>query len=182
MTRHLQSLATLVLATFATLAHAVEVKFQPVAPGLYAFVGEKVGRTYENEGLNANIGLVVTPAGALLIDSGASFKGAQQIHAAVKQVTDQPVKWVINTGGQDHRWLGNGYFIAQGAEVIAHADAKADMLARGGDHMAGLKGELKEKLDGTVPTLPTRWLTGPDETLNLGGTVVEIKHRHGAHT
>ncbi len=163
-------------------ARAVEVAFQPVAPGLYAFVGEKAGRTHENEGLNANIGLVVTPAGALLIDSGASFKGAQQIHAAVRKVTDQPVKWVINTGGQDHRWLGNGYFIAQGAEVIAHANAKADMLARGGDHIASLKNELKEKLDGTVPTLPTRWLTGNDETLTLGGMAVEVKHRGGAHT
>lgn len=165
-----------------SLAHAAEVAFQPVAPGLYAFIGEKVGRTYDNEGLNANIGLVVTPAGALLIDSGASWQGAQKIHAAVKQVTTQPVKWVINTGGQDHRWLGNGYFIAQGAEVIAHADAKADMQTRGGDHLAGLKNELKERLDGTVPTLPTRWLSGQDETLTLGGMRVEVKHRQGAHT
>lgn len=177
----LQVAATALLAA-SGLAHAIEVKFQPVAPGVYAFIGEKGGRTYDNEGLNANIGLVVTPAGALLIDSGASFQGAQKIHAAVKQVTAQPVKWVINTGGQDHRWLGNGYFIAQGAEVIAHADAKTDLQARGGDHMSGLKNELKEKLDGTVPTLPTRWLSGQDETLNLGGMAVEVRHRRGAHT
>ncbi|MBW8316464.1 MAG: MBL fold metallo-hydrolase, partial [Hydrogenophaga sp.] len=134
------------------------------------------------EGLNANIGLVVTPAGALLVDSGASFQGAKQIHDAVKKVTTQPVKWVINTGGQDHRWPGNGYFITQGAEVIAHTDAKADMLARGGDHIASLKNELKEKLDSTVPSLPTRWLNGQDETLNLGGMAIEVKHRKGAHT
>ena len=177
-----RAFVALLLGAASAFAHAIEVKFLPVAPGVYAFVGEKSGRTYDNEGLNANIGLVVTPAGALLIDSGASFQGAQQLHAAVKKVTDQPVKWVINTGGQDHRWLGNGYFIAQGAEVIAHADARADMLARGGDHLAALKPELKEKLDGTVPTLPTRWLSGQDETLNLGGLVVEVKHRGGAHT
>lgn len=176
------ALSALLLGALASLAQAVEVKFQPVAPGVFAFIGEKGGRTHANEGLNANIGLVVTPAGALLIDSGASFKGAQQIHAAVQQVTDQPVKWVINTGGQDHRWLGNGYFIGQGAEVIAHADAKADLLARGGDHLAALKPELKDKLDGTVPTLPTRWLSGQDEPLNLGGMAIEVKHRKGAHT
>ena len=176
------SAGLLAWAVTSPLAHAVEVRFQPVAPGVYAFIGEKVGRTYDNEGLNANIGLVVTPAGALLIDSGASAQGAQKIDAAVKKVTDQPVKWVINTGGQDHRWLGNGHFIAQGAEVIAHASGKADLLARGGDHLAALRPVLKEKLDGTVPTLPTRWLTGSDETLNLGGTTIEVKHRGGAHT
>lgn len=179
--RALRIAAAAMLASSAP-AHAAEVKFQPVAPGVYAFIGEKGGRTYANQGLNANIGLVVTPAGALLIDSGASFKGAQQIHAAIKKITDQPVKWVINTGGQDHRWLGNGYFIGQGAEVMAHADARADMLARGGDHMASLTGVLKDQLDGTVPTLPTRWLGGPDETLNLGGMAMEVKHRGGAHT
>ena len=177
--RHLLGLS---LCALVPLAHAVDITFEPVAPGVYAFVGEKGGRTHQNEGLNANIGLVVTPAGALLVDSGASFQGAKQIHDAVKKVTSQPVKWVINTGGQDHRWLGNGYFITQGAEVIAHADAKADMLARGGDNIASLKNELKEKLDGTVPTLPTRWLSGQDETLNLGGMAIEVKHRKGGHT
>ena len=176
------ALSALLLGALASLAQAVEVKFQPVAPGVFAFIGEKGGRTHANEGLNANIGLVVTPAGALLIDSGASFQGAKQIHDAVKRVTSQPVKWVINTGGQDHRWLGNGYFIGQGAEVIAHADARADMLARGGNHLAALKPELREKLDGTVPTLPTRWLTGRDETLNLGDMAIAVKHRGGAHT
>ena len=170
------------LLTLSSFVHAIEVRFEAVAPGLYAFIGEKSGRTYENEGLNANIGLVVTADGALLIDSGASFQGARKIHEAVKQVTRQPVKWVINTGGQDHRWLGNAYFIGQGAEVIAHANAKADLQKRGGDHIAALKPELKEKLDGTVPTLPTRWLSGNDETLSLGGTTVQVIHRGGAHT
>ena len=178
----LKSALLLAIGLITTLSHAVEVRFAPVAPGVFAFVGEKGGRTYENEGLNANIGLVVTSSGALLVDSGASYLGAKQIHEAVKKVTSQPVKWVINTGGQDHRWLGNGYFLAQGAEVIGHASARADMLARGGDHMNSLRSELKEKLDGTVPALPSRWLDGSHQTLNLGGTVVEVKYLGGAHT
>jgi glyoxylase-like metal-dependent hydrolase (beta-lactamase superfamily II) len=180
-TRLIRSLL-LLSGLFSFLAHAVEVRFEPVAPGVYAFIGEKVGRTYANEGLNANIGLVVTPAGALLIDSGASFQGARQIHEAVRKVTSQPVKWVINTGGQDHRWLGNAYFAAQGAQVIAHANAEADMKNRGNDHLLALKAVLKDKADGTVPTLPTRWLQGSDERLELGGVVFEFKHRGGAHT
>jgi len=161
---------------------AVEVRFQRVADGVYAFVGDKGARTLENEGLNANIGLVVTSAGALLIDSGATFQSARQIHDAVKAVTPQPVKWVFNTGGQDHRWLGNGYFAGQGAEIIAHAAARADMNNRGNDQLVGLQATLGAKADGTVPTLPTRWLAGNDERLELGGVVFEFRHRGGAHT
>lgn len=178
----LRFLFAALLACCTAGAGAVEVKFLPVADGVYAFVGDTGPRTAENEGLNANIGLVVTPAGAVLIDSGATFQSARQIHAAVKAVTTQPVKWVFNTGGQDHRWLGNGYFAAQGAEVIAHANGRADMLNRGNDHLQALKATLGAKVDGTVPTLPTRWLTGADEKLQLGGVVFEFKHRGGAHT
>lgn len=177
-----RGLLALALLLAAGTAQAVEVRFQRVADGVYAHVGDKGARSAENEGLNANIGLVVTPAGAVLIDSGATFQSARQIHAAVQAVTSQPVKWVFNTGGQDHRWLGNGYFAGQGAEVIAHASGKADMLNRGHDQLQGLMSALGAKAEGTVPTLPTRLLAGQDERLELGGVVFEFKHRGGAHT
>jgi len=170
------------LLILAPAAHAVNVNFKPVADGVYAYVGDKGARTYDNEGLNANIGLIVTPAGAILIDSGASYQSARKIQEAVRRVTPQPIKWVINTGGQDHRWLGNGYFLAQGAEIIAHANARADMLARGGDHLTGLTAALKERADGTVPTLPTRFIEGLDTPLTLGGITLELRHRGGGHT
>jgi glyoxylase-like metal-dependent hydrolase (beta-lactamase superfamily II) len=174
-----------VAATAALLAAmpvwAVDVVFKPVAEGVYAYVGETEGRTYDNEGLNANIGLVVTNAGAVLIDSGATFQSARKIHEAARKVTSQPMTWVINSGDQDHRWLGNGYFTAQGITTIAHANAQADMQNRSGEHLEGLK-VLKERLDGTVASLPTRFVTGPDTRLELGGTVFELKHRNGGHT
>jgi glyoxylase-like metal-dependent hydrolase (beta-lactamase superfamily II) len=149
---------------------------------VYVFTGDIEGRTYENEALNANFGLVVTPAGALLIDSGASFQGARQLAEAAKNVTPQPIRWVINTGGQDHRWMGNGYFKAQGAEIIAHANAEADMVARGPEHLRANAPVLKEKLDGTVPVLPTRWLNGADAGFDLGGVSIQVVHRQGGHT
>lgn len=161
---------------------AADVRFEPVAEGVYAFVGELGPRTASNEGLNANLGLVVTRAGAVLIDSGATWQGARQIHEAVGRVTSQPVRWVINTGGQDHRWLGNGYFRSQGAETIAHAAGEADMRSRGNDQLEGLRATLGPKADGTVPSLPVRWLRADDERLELGDVVIEFRHRGGAHT
>lgn len=171
-----------VAATLAWSAHAVEVVFQPVAPNVYAHVGDIEGRTYDNEALNANIGLVVTPAGAVLIDSGATFQSARQIAQAARQVTPQPIRWVINTGGQDHRWLGNGYFQAQGADIMAHADAEADMKARGPEHLKANAPVLKDKMDGTEIVLPTRWLKDATTRLDFGGTVMEVVHRKGGHT
>ena len=170
------------MAFFSFNANAVEVNFKPVAPNIYAFVGDTEGRTYENEALNANIGLVVTPNGAVLIDSGASFQGAKQIADAVKKVTPQAIKWVINTGGQDHRWLGNGYFKANGAEIMAHANAEADMKARGIEQLQANAPMLKDKMKGTEVVLPTRWLKDADTQLELGGVSITVVHRNGGHT
>ena len=172
----------LVLLALTAPVHAQDVRFERVAEGVYAHVGDLGGRTSANQGLNANIGLVLTLGGAVLIDSGATTRSARRIHEAVRQVTAQPVKWVINTGGQDHRWLGNGYFKAQGAQLIAHAQAEADMRNRGNDHVEALRAALGDGVDGTAPTLPDRWIAGADERLDLGGVTFEFRHRGGAHT
>ena len=178
----LKILVALLMSFSAFFAQAVEVAFKPVAPGVYAFIGETEGRSYGNEGLNANIGLVTTNAGAVLFDSEASFEGARQIADAAKKVTGQSIRWVINTGGQDHRWLGNGFFQAQGAEIIAHQDALPDMKARALEHLSALAAVLKEKFKGTEPVYPTRLLTGESNRLELGGVVLEVKHLQGGHT
>ena len=88
-------------------AHAYEPRAEKVVANVYAIVGPLGQRSAGNDGLNANYGFIVTPTGVILIDSGASRLGAQKIEAAIGTVTKQPVRWVINTGSQDHRWLGN---------------------------------------------------------------------------
>lgn len=170
------------LLLLAGQAYALDIQFKPVAPNVYAYVGDTEGRTYDNEALNANFGLVVTPQGALLIDSGASWQGAQKLAEAAKKVTPQPIRWVVNTGGQDHRWMGNGYFASQGATIYAHANAQNDMKARGPDHLRANAPVLKEKLDGTAVVLPTQWVSAADTELVLGGTRVVLVHRQGGHT
>ena len=180
--RHLAVWLFAYLALLGGPAQAVNVQFVPVAPGVFAHIGDIGPRAVANEGLNANLGLIVTSQGAILIDSGATQRSAADIHVAIQRVTAQPVLWVINTGGQDHRWLGNAYFAAQGAQIIAHDSARADMEARGGDHLASLTATLKDLAAGTRAVLPTRWITGADASLVLGGVRIELRHRGGGHT
>ena len=166
---------------FSHLASALDMQFKQVAPGIYAYIGETGMRTYENEGMNANAGFIVTKAGVVVVDSGSSYQVAQKIHAAILKVTKQPVKYVVNTGGQDHRWLGNGYFTAQGAQIIASAAAIDDMNARGAMQLQGLTGELKDKVAGTEVMLPTRSFE-KELVLKLGGRDIRILHFQSAHT
>jgi glyoxylase-like metal-dependent hydrolase (beta-lactamase superfamily II) len=149
--------------------------------GVYAFIGDTGMRSYENEGMNANAGFIVTRAGVVVVDSGSSYLVAKTMHAAIQKITKQPVKYVINTGGQDHRWLGNGYFKEQGAQILASRKARADMEERGAAELAALKPELREKLAGTQAVYPER-LLDKEETLKLGGEEIRIVYFHGGHT
>lgn len=180
--RCLALVSGLLIGLLPSLGAAVEIRFEKVTEGVYVHVGDLSGRTKENEALNANIGLVVTPAGAILIDSGATYLGARDIDQAARRVSNQPIRWVINTGGQDHRWLGNGYFQAQGAELIAHSSAVPDMRARAGDQLQALQNLLGPRFEGTRPVYPDRLLTAADTGLELGGVRVELRHRGGGHT
>ena len=165
----------------AAQASAVQLSPIRVWPGVYAFIGDTGMRSYENEGMNANAGFIVTRAGVVVVDSGSSYLVAKTMHAAIQKITKQPVKYVINTGGQDHRWLGNGYFKEQGAQIIASRKARADMEERGAAELAALKPELREKLDGTKIVYPER-LFEQKETLLLGGEEIQIIFFHGGHT
>jgi glyoxylase-like metal-dependent hydrolase (beta-lactamase superfamily II) len=170
--------ATLIVPGLA-VAQGLEV--QPVTEGVWAIVGEKEQRSPENLGNNATFGLVVTGDGAVLIDPGGSWNGAEALHAAIRTVTDQPVVTVIDTGGQDHRWLGNGYWQAQGATVIASEDAVADQRARGSMQMTALSQLIGPALDGTEPSHADVTFDG-DHTLEVGGLTLQIVHPGAAHT
>lgn len=170
--------ATLIIPGLA-LAQGLEV--EPVTDGVWAIVGEKDQRSPKNLANNATFGLVVTGGGAVLIDPGGSWKGAEALHAVIRTVTDQPVIYVVDTGGQDHRWLGNGYWQAQGATVIASEDAVADQRERGSMQMTALAQFLGDGLDGTEPSYADVTFE-EDYALDVGGLTLEIVHPGAAHT
>ena len=163
-------------------ANDAGLKLQQLSERVYAIVGELGNRSAQNLGNNATFGFVVTDAGVVLIDPGGSYRGAQAIHAAIKQVTSQTVVKVINTGGQDHRWLGNGYFRERGAEIIASENAVNDQRARARDQLIMLTSLVGEDgLAGTDPVYADRSF-GEALDFDLGGVSFQLRHAGQAHT
>jgi len=165
-----------VLALAATAAQAFEPKAEQVVDNVYAIVGPLGQRSAENDGLNANFGFIVTPDGVILIDSGASRRGAEKLAAAIARVTDKPVRWVINTGSQDHRWLGNDYFSGKDAEVIALARTAAAQAEFAAQHIESMTRVVGERIKGTKPLPAPKTLTGDMLTLELGGEILELTY------
>jgi glyoxylase-like metal-dependent hydrolase (beta-lactamase superfamily II) len=168
----------LFVALFAGSAQAAEFipKAEQVLDNVYAIVGPLGQRSKDNDGSNANFGFIVTAQGVILIDSGASKLGAEKIAAAIGQVSKQPVRWVINTGSQDHRWLGNDFFASQGAQIYALKRTAATQAEFANQHMQMLTSFLGARLDGTKPMPATSLLDGNEATIELGGETLTLRH------
>lgn len=185
--RHLFALLRAVLAVSMlgmlapTLSAAAdEVRYEPTAQAVtdkvYAIIGPLGQRSELNDGLNNNLGFVVGAGGVILIDSGASRLGAQSIERAVAAVTPLPVKWVVNTGSQDHRWLGNDYFAAKGAEIIALERTAQTQNQYAAQQLESLRGFLGARLEGTRPRSADKPLTGDAVSLERGGVRLELRY------
>ncbi len=177
----IRSLIIAVAVAIPSLSNAQALEVQPVTDNVWALVGEKEQRSPENLANNATFGLIVTTQGAVLVDPGGSWKGAEALQTAIRTVTDQPVVYVINTGGQDHRWIGNSYWQAQGATVIASEAAVEDQRSRSSLQLTALRTLLGDALEGTEPSYAD--VTFAEEyVLELGDLSIEIRHSGPAHT
>lgn len=161
---------------------ADELQLQKLADNVYAIIGPLGNRDTRNLGNNANFGFVITRQGVLAVDPGGTYQGAKKIHELIKTVTSQPVKIVINTGGQDHRWLGNSYFKKLGARIIASKAAVADHKSRQQDQFFMLGNLVGDK---GLKNTEAVYADVVFDTLykdNLGAVSFEVHHLGKAHT
>nr|WP_018934939.1 MBL fold metallo-hydrolase [Thioalkalivibrio sp. ALJ24] len=158
-------------------------QLQPVrvAEDVYAIIGSIEGRTYDNLGLTMNLGFVVTDEGVVLIDSGPSYAFGEMLEEAIGEVTDQPVTHVIGIGSQDHRWMADGYFREQGAELITlerTAETRKDFAD---DHIERMSGILEDRFEGTEAVVTDEPLEGDRHELKIGGTEFHLEFWADAH-
>lgn len=153
-----------------------------VRENVWAIVGPLTNRTPENLGNNATFGIVITSEGVILVDSGGTRKGAEALHAVIRSISDKPIKYVINTGGQDHRWFGNDYFSRQGAKIISSEAAALDHKQRFNDQALRLTALIGDENFAGTEARYADILFSDSYRLTLGDTSIEIFHKGQAHT
>jgi len=158
----------------------MDFKFNQVTDNVYAYIGPINDRTPENLGLNNNIGLVVTQKGAVLIDSGAGIPSAKALEKAAKKITNLPIIAVINTGSQDHRWLGNGFFSGKGAKIYALEKTVTTQKSKGDEEVRHMT-FVSKSFATTKPLSSTEKLAGDKAKITIGGVVFELKYFGDAH-
>ena len=128
--------------------------------------------------LSSNAAFLVTDEGVLVIDTRQHPAHGRDLIERIRKITDQPVKWVINTHAHGDHYYGNPAFKAIGATIIAHRDVVAGMVKNGQLEFKRRLAFFKSlKLDPAEVTTVLPDVTFDSRlTLKLGGRIVEIMY------
>ena len=142
----------------------VQIKTTEVAEGIYML-----------EGSGGNLGLSVGTDGAFLIDDQFAPL-SEKISAAIADITNDDVRFLVNTHWHGDHTGGNENFGNAGAIIVAHDNVRARMST----------GQFREIFDQNIPASPAMALpivTFADRTtFHWNGQRIIVKHVENAHT
>jgi cyclase len=160
--------ACVLFLTLGWIAYTQLAYTQNPAPGKLTLNKVK-DDLYEIEGDGGNVAVYITNEGVILIDDKFD-QDHQGIVDQVKSVTNQPIKYIINTHyHQDHSG-GNAQFLPT-AEIISTAMARTNIV--------------EHKQQGNVqppPVSPARITFTTEADVNLGGKQVQAIYMGRGHT
>jgi len=161
-----------VLACAAFAARADDLARAPVpasapielATGVYMLQGRGGEPDSSNLGRVGNAGFIVGRTGVLAIDTGTSYLHGRALLAAIRSVTDQPVRLALITHTRQEFLFGAAAFREQGIPIAMQQAATKLMASRCETCLQTLRTTLgEEAMRGTTMFVPDRSFTDPLE-------------------
>lgn len=165
-----------------TAAKRPEFALEQIADGVYSFSGAYEPVSEENEGAICNLGLIVGDEAAAAIDSGGSIAEARSFIAAIREITDKPVRYLVNTHMHPDHLFGNAAFRDIGAVLVGHRNLPAALEARGEFYLKSYRGQLGDALMKDIEIVPPTITVEDRLELDLGQRRIELRAWEAAHT
>lgn len=138
-------------------------------------------RRYES--LDLNVGAVIGTGGVLLVDTRASHRQARELLRELRQITDLPVRRVVNTHFHwDHCW-GNALF--PDAEIWGHRRCREVLIESGEavrSAMIERSSDSHAEEFAEVKIVPPEHLLTVSRSLDIGDRLVDLRHDGRGHT
>ncbi len=137
-------------------------------------------------GAGGNIAVQVGPQGVVLVDSG-SAAAAERVLAAIKRITDKPIRYILNTSADVDHTGGNAVLSKAGVSIISGAVGNAgldlDILSNRGAASILAYDTVMTRLAKAEPGMwPTKTYTAKFYKMSLNGDGIEIFHQPAGHS
>lgn len=160
----------------ATAPQAVEV-----APGVYMVQGAAGEVDADNLGRIGNAGFIVGPNGVMAIDTGTSYRHGVALLAAIRRVTDKPVRLALITHTRQEFLFGAMAYREQGIPIQMHRKAAGLMVSRCDRCLKTLKQTIGEDaMQGTAMFEPDAKFDQPYTVESIGRPVQVIYFGHSS--
>lgn len=158
-------IALVVLTSRLEAQDDIEITTEKLNDTLYVLYGD-----------GGNIGMSVGPDGIFIIDDDYAVYG-DDIHRAIKRISDQPIRYVINTHWHHDHAGGNEYFgKLEETGIIAHDNARKRL--KSGGYIETHDWDVEPHPEEVLPII-----TFNDKlSLHLNGEEAQIVHVEPAHT
>lgn len=165
----------------ASAAWAQPLPVEKIAEGVYVHHGvhEELDEGYHGD--ICNIGFVVGKKGVAVIDTGGSFLIGQQLREAIRQVTDLPILYVINTHVHPDHIFGNAAFKNDHPVFVGHEKLADAMELRKETYLRNNQAWLGNAFAGSEIVKPTQTVPSTAE-LDLGERILRLRAWPPAHT
>lgn len=174
--RPLLSWFAFLVALLAPRAWAGPLTPQPVAPGVYVFLGDRAAPSAANLGMIANEGVIVGSDGVVVIGTGTSDAHGEKLLQAISALSGKPVVLALNLYAAPEHVLGNTAFARRGIPILAHRDTDRYMAQNCHVCIRNLGAAIgADNLAGSGLARPDRLIDGPT-TLTAAGRTLDILH------
>lgn len=153
-----------------------------IAPGLAVHFGLVAMTTPENQGDIANAALLVGTEAAAVVDTGGSVAVGRRLLAAVRSLTDKPIRYIINTHEHPDHVFGNAAFVETGATFVGNANLPRSLAERGAYYLESYRDQLGPAAIAEVRIIPPTLLVKDQTTLDLGGRPITLHAWPPAHS
>jgi glyoxylase-like metal-dependent hydrolase (beta-lactamase superfamily II) len=175
--------ASIGLQAGVVTAASEALQARQVAPNAWFIQGEAALGSAANRNFISNAGFVVTPAGVVVIDALGSPPLAEELVAAVRRVTAQPIRYVIVTHYHADHIYGLQTLRALGATVMAHRAGQAYLNSDTARlRLEASREDLFPWIDERTRLVPADTWLDADTVLEIGGEKLHIRHVGPAHT
>jgi glyoxylase-like metal-dependent hydrolase (beta-lactamase superfamily II) len=166
-------LAVLCLASIQ-FAAAASLKPVAVADNVYAFIGDIGEVSPRNRGRIGNAGFIIAPEGIIVVDTGVSYRYAQEMASAIKRISKLPIRLAVVTHAHQEFLFGASYFQQQKIPILTHVKTAQLMQSRCENCLHHLKESLGLKeMRGSKVAVPDQQIDAT-EFISVAGMTLEL--------